>query len=325
MTTPNPVLPQQIYLIRHGEKPADPPASPPGQRTSASGPPFGVDIDGNQSVHSLLPRGWQRSAALAALFDPAVGPPPAGCACPPHCIHPPMGIRVRRRRTAPFRPSRVSAGGSAWPSSRRWAKPGIRPRRRDSGRRRRSGVDLLGAPPHPGPRRGHPHAGPNAGHWISTAAHPVHHRTACGGPDPRRHHAPGERDRAGPTAGTAAHRQRENRCARSQSAARMTSAAGRPRGCRGCCARPPAGARPGALAAPALAAGQPVSACPPAGCATIRPGRYARSPQGRAADVRRASSSARCRPSRRPARRPRHSGSGSSHVSSSTNSSSIPA
>jgi hypothetical protein len=55
-------LPQQIYLIRHGEKP-----------TSASGHQFGVDADGNQNVHSLSPRGWQRSGALTALFSPALG------------------------------------------------------------------------------------------------------------------------------------------------------------------------------------------------------------------------------------------------------------
>ena len=55
--------PAQIYIIRHGEKPADPPTpkAPPS-------PPFGVDINGNQSIHSLLPRGWHRSGALAVLF-----------------------------------------------------------------------------------------------------------------------------------------------------------------------------------------------------------------------------------------------------------------
>ena len=72
MTTPSSALPQQIYVIRHGEKPADP--SP----TSAPGPPFGVDVNGNQNAHSLLPRGWQRSGALAGLFDPAVGALQAG-------------------------------------------------------------------------------------------------------------------------------------------------------------------------------------------------------------------------------------------------------
>jgi len=39
-------LPQQIYVIRHGEKPH-----------SSSGPPFGVDFDGNRNADSLSPRG----------------------------------------------------------------------------------------------------------------------------------------------------------------------------------------------------------------------------------------------------------------------------
>lgn len=119
MTTPNPLLPRLIYLIRHGEKPADPPASSPGAHTAPSGPPFGVDVDGNQSVHSLLPRGWQRAGALAVLFDPLSGRRRPGCARPPRCIHPCMGIRVRRRRTVPFRPSNLSPRGSEWASRRR--------------------------------------------------------------------------------------------------------------------------------------------------------------------------------------------------------------
>jgi hypothetical protein len=59
--------PAQIYVIRHGEKPADPPTP-----TAAPAPPFGVDLNGSQSIHSLLPRGWQRSGALAVLFAPAL-------------------------------------------------------------------------------------------------------------------------------------------------------------------------------------------------------------------------------------------------------------
>ena len=66
MTAPSSPLPQQIYVIRHGEKPADPPT------TSAPGPPFGVDVGGNQNAHAL-PRGWQRSGALAVLFAPTAG------------------------------------------------------------------------------------------------------------------------------------------------------------------------------------------------------------------------------------------------------------
>jgi hypothetical protein len=56
-------LPQQMYLIRHGEKP-----------TNESRPPFGVDVDGNRNAYSLSPKGWQRSGALATLFGPAVAP-----------------------------------------------------------------------------------------------------------------------------------------------------------------------------------------------------------------------------------------------------------
>jgi hypothetical protein len=91
MTTPNAGLPQQIYLIRHGEKPVDPPALSSAQPTPPSGPPFGVDVDGNQSVHSLLPRGWQRSGALAVLFDPAVGAPQAGLRTPTALYSPSYG------------------------------------------------------------------------------------------------------------------------------------------------------------------------------------------------------------------------------------------
>jgi hypothetical protein len=65
--------PAQIYLIRHGEKPADPPTP-----TAPPSPPFGIDVDGNQDIHSLLPRGWQRSGALAVLFAPTTGPLQAG-------------------------------------------------------------------------------------------------------------------------------------------------------------------------------------------------------------------------------------------------------
>jgi hypothetical protein len=64
-------LPQQIYVIRHGEKPTEP---LPGQSDLSSGPPFGVDVDGNRNPYSLSPMGWQRSGALTALFSPAVAP-----------------------------------------------------------------------------------------------------------------------------------------------------------------------------------------------------------------------------------------------------------
>jgi hypothetical protein len=77
--------PGVIYIIRHGEKPADP---VPGQPATA---PFGVDDQGNQDVHSLLPLGWQRSGALTALFDPARGPLQAGLQVPGTLLSPSYG------------------------------------------------------------------------------------------------------------------------------------------------------------------------------------------------------------------------------------------
>jgi len=86
MNAPNGIPPKQIYVIRHGEKPADPPTP-----TAAPTPPFGVDVNGNQSIHSLLPRGWQRSGALAVLFDPAVGPLREGLSTPATLFSPDYG------------------------------------------------------------------------------------------------------------------------------------------------------------------------------------------------------------------------------------------
>jgi hypothetical protein len=83
--------PSIIYIIRHGEKPADPPAGAPGQNPPASGPPFGIDFEGIQDPHSLLPRGWQRSGALAVLFDPANGPLEAGLQTPAALLSPSYG------------------------------------------------------------------------------------------------------------------------------------------------------------------------------------------------------------------------------------------
>jgi hypothetical protein len=83
--------PSAIYIIRHGEKPADPPATASGQALQTLAPPFGVDFQGNQNPHSLLPRGWQRSGALAALFDPATGPPQAGLQIPGVLLSPSYG------------------------------------------------------------------------------------------------------------------------------------------------------------------------------------------------------------------------------------------
>ncbi|MEX3936344.1 hypothetical protein AB4Y32_31940 [Paraburkholderia phymatum] len=52
---------QKIMVIRHGEKP------------QGAIPPYGVTIDGEQDVNSLLVAGWNRAGALAVLFAPSRG------------------------------------------------------------------------------------------------------------------------------------------------------------------------------------------------------------------------------------------------------------
>jgi hypothetical protein len=76
--------PEAVYIIRHGEKPPDPPPKHPDAHS-------GVDFRGNPNEHSLLPRGWQRSGALAALFDPTHGPLRAGLRVPRLLISPSYG------------------------------------------------------------------------------------------------------------------------------------------------------------------------------------------------------------------------------------------
>ena len=76
--------PQAVYIIRHGEKPQDPAPKHPAAHS-------GVDFRGNQNEHSLLPRGWQRSGALAALFDPTHGPLRAELRVPRMLISPSYG------------------------------------------------------------------------------------------------------------------------------------------------------------------------------------------------------------------------------------------
>lgn len=105
MTTPNAPLPQQIYVIRHGEKPADPPAD-----GSSSGPPFGVDVDGNQNAHCLLPRGWQRCGALAVLFDPAAGALQAGLCRPTALYSPSYGSPAKTQTHRTFQTIQGLAG-----------------------------------------------------------------------------------------------------------------------------------------------------------------------------------------------------------------------
>ncbi len=72
------VSPEVIYIIRHAEKSLKPPSS-------------GVDFEGGQNEHSLLPRGWQRSGALAALFHPDFGPMRAGLRTPTVLMAPSWG------------------------------------------------------------------------------------------------------------------------------------------------------------------------------------------------------------------------------------------
>jgi hypothetical protein len=79
-----------IYLIRHGEKPPDPPKKPP---------PFGVDVDGNTNEHSLIPPGWQRAGALVTLFAPFGGEHRAGLLTPDQLICPDYGDDTSLHRT----------------------------------------------------------------------------------------------------------------------------------------------------------------------------------------------------------------------------------
>src|SRR6202451_1461351 len=72
------VSPEVIYIIRHAETPLTPPSS-------------GVDFEGGQNEHSLLPRGWQRSGALAVLFHPDFGPMRAGLRTPTMLVAPTWG------------------------------------------------------------------------------------------------------------------------------------------------------------------------------------------------------------------------------------------
>jgi hypothetical protein len=81
--------PDVIYIIRHGEKPEE---SAPRRPAPAH---RGVDFRGNQNEHSLQPRGWQRSGALAALFDPSRGPLRAGLQVPRMLISPSYGDRTK--------------------------------------------------------------------------------------------------------------------------------------------------------------------------------------------------------------------------------------
>ena len=51
--------PRTVMILRHAEKPNE---------TDSRLPPFGVDENGRAQPDSLIPRGWQRAGALAAMF-----------------------------------------------------------------------------------------------------------------------------------------------------------------------------------------------------------------------------------------------------------------
>jgi len=84
--------PEAVYIIRHGEKPQDRAPKHPAAHS-------GVDFRGNPNEHSLLPRGWQRSGALAALFDPTDGPLRPGLRVPRMLISPSYASKTADHRT----------------------------------------------------------------------------------------------------------------------------------------------------------------------------------------------------------------------------------
>jgi len=57
---------QKVMIIRHAEKPPEPPQTPP---------PFGVAYKGEQDEESLIVRGWQRAGALASFLVPPPNAP----------------------------------------------------------------------------------------------------------------------------------------------------------------------------------------------------------------------------------------------------------
>jgi hypothetical protein len=71
--------PRTIFIVRHGEKPGDPP------------PPNGVDLDGESDDHSLAPVGWQRAGGLVGLFAPLGGCQRGGILTPTELFSPGYG------------------------------------------------------------------------------------------------------------------------------------------------------------------------------------------------------------------------------------------
>jgi hypothetical protein len=130
------VSPEVIYIIRHAEKPLKPPMS-------------GVDYEGGQNEHSLLPRGWQRSGALAALFHPDFGPVRADLRTPTVLVAPSWG---HPGKTAAHRSYQTIQGLSehlGLPITSQFAQ-GQEQQLADS--LVRSRAHLLGAQAHPGDR-----------------------------------------------------------------------------------------------------------------------------------------------------------------------------
>src|SRR5258708_21755584 len=67
------MTPTKIMIIRHGEKPPDPPEKKGPAPPDPKGPaplPWGVQLDGKESAKSLIVPGWQRAGALTAFFAP---------------------------------------------------------------------------------------------------------------------------------------------------------------------------------------------------------------------------------------------------------------
>jgi len=60
-------FPHTITILRHAEKP---------DQTDTHHPLYGVNESGQAQTESLIPRGWQRAGALAAMFSAASVPSP---------------------------------------------------------------------------------------------------------------------------------------------------------------------------------------------------------------------------------------------------------
>jgi hypothetical protein len=68
----------RIMIIRHAEKPPTKEDDAAGSGAGSGkkvleGPPYGVDLDGNNTNESLIVQGWQRAGALIGLFAPPPG------------------------------------------------------------------------------------------------------------------------------------------------------------------------------------------------------------------------------------------------------------